>query len=999
MPAQSLTTTLLVFLGQCLVFSGAGVAAQFWRRRLTGRGSTALEAILLGALVPCALGYLAFVAYFLHPLLGRTVSWLTLTAILATLASILVSKFTAKHSTFEVHTRLLVLPALAGLFYLSTLFIFPHGRVTPTAGQRFHAGMPGDNFIPTIFAERLFTGASPKKIGGDWLSSDRPPLQTGLALVTLPAFRALDIDLDKACATAGVWFQLLWIPALWVFLRWLGLTEHQAHAATTALVFTGFLLFNSIFVWPKLAAAALVLLGFCTAFSAESAVDSRHRGPLVGALFAAAFLAHGGIMFSLLALVPLALFFFFRSGAGFTPAISRSQLLLAATAFALLVLPWLAYQRLYEPPGNRLVKWHLAGAVAPDTRSVTTALLENYQAQGWATTLATRAENLRILFLGEWQNLLTTRDPAAIFGRRSEETFHTFRSPALWLLGAAALPILLFFRRASPAAAAAHDRRPSSSLVPLPRHALAATWFALTVALWLALMFQPFGTLLHQGSYVVPLLLLGLCTAWTIRLSRRFFATLALLQLAHFTLTWMPPSAPLAHLTPQPFAMAVAAIAALLLATLCATALYPSASPRPSVSPTLRASVSQWFKNPQLTPTVLAVLALALFLRRPYALLVPQPYAEDGTIFLSQNDLLGLRAVLEPYMGYLHALPRLIAWLASRLLDPAWWPAFYNVTAFALWLAVIARTFSPRLPLPPRLRPWLALTFFLGPHTGEILFNITNLQWVVAFLLIQQAFISAPITTLQRVRDLALLLVLGLTGPFIIALGQLLAWRWWRERRGWGLQPSSYNVQLLALATACAATQAYFILQPGPRFTFPPFVASQFFAVVGQHLLVWPVIGDHLARATPPLLHTLFGVVPVLTLLAWSLRPHPRRLLRAQLVAAFVLMMAAGVYRSRPDTWNLGNLVFGDRYFYLPRVLLAWLVILELDAVQRPVRWLARTAALSCAVVHLKGYMLPPEPDYHWTRHVEPIRRGVPANIPTLPEGWTMEYRGRPARH
>jgi hypothetical protein len=74
---------------------------------------------------------------------------------------------------------------------------------------------------------------------------------------------------------------------------------------------------------------------------------------------------------------------------------------------------------------------------------------------------------------------------------------------------------------------------------------------------------------------------------------------------------------------------------------------------------------------------------------------------------------LGFRAFLEPYMGYLHTLPRLIAWTASRLLDPAWWPAFYNVTAFALWLAVIARTFSPRLPLPPALRPWLAFAFFL----------------------------------------------------------------------------------------------------------------------------------------------------------------------------------------------------------------------------------------------------------------------------------------------
>ena len=1011
MPDRSLLVTLAVFLGQCLVFSGAGVAAQLWRRRLTGRGSTALEAVLLGALAPCALGYLAFAAYFAHPLLGRTVSWLSITTILATLAHtyllpllrVFPSPSRPVSPSPQLHNRLLVLPALAGLFYLSVLFIFPLGNLTPTAGQRFHPDLPGDNFIPTIFAERLHSGVSPQAPGGDWLSSDRPPLQSGLALVTLPAFRALDIGYDKACATAGVWFQLLWIPALWVFLRWLGLTERDAHAATAALVFTGWILFNSVFVWPKLAGAALVLLAFCTFFATESAIDPRHRWIAGGALAALGSLAHGGVLFSLLALAPLVvlLALFGRK----TPKVDRAlrarfspfplpwrDLLPAALVFTVLSLPWFAYQRLYEPPGNRLIKWHLAGAIPPDDRGVLETLAANYRALGWEKALATRRDNLEIMFLGEWRHLLTTRDRAAIAGRRSEEIFHTFRTAATWILGAAALPVLLWLRFRT------KRRFPTAdfSSPPLPRHALSLAWLALTLALWLALMFLPFGTLVHQGSYVVPLLLLGLLTGWTLLLSRRLWIALALLQLALFTLTWMPPNLPVVA-QPQPFAIAAAALSALVIFTLGATALRRP-SPALSLSPSLRLSarLRAWFRDPHLTPAVLALFALALFLRKPHALLVPQLYAEDGTIFLAQNDLVGLRAFLEPYMGYLHTLPRLIAWIASRLLDPAWWPAFYNLTSFALWLAVIARTFSPRLPLPPALRPWLALTFFLGPHSGEVLFTITNLQWVVAFLLIQQAFIAAPTTPTQRLTDLALVALLGLTGPFILALGPLLAWRWWRDPPSLRLQLSSCNVQQLAIASACAAAQAYFIFLTGPHFTFPPFDASKFFSVVGQHLLVWPVLGDHLARHLSPVLLTLLGLVPVLALLLWSLRPHPRRLLRAQLVAAFVLMMAAGVYRARPDTWNLDNLVFGDRYFYLPRVLLAWLLILELDAVQRPIRWLARALLLACALVHLKGYSVPAEPNYRWTEHVDPVRRGVPANLPTLPEGWTLEYRGRP---
>ena len=1031
MPDRSLLVTLLVFLGQCLVFSGAGVAAQIWRRRLTGRGSTALEAILLSALAPCVLGYLAFALYFAHPLLGSTFSWLTIAGILGTFAHsylLPLLPFNVRRSPVSVspslrlplspsasprlplspsphlHYRLIVLTALAGVFYISALCVFPHGKFAATASQRFLPNMPGDNFIPTIFAERLARGVSTQQLGAGWLSSDRPPLQTGLALVTIPALQTLDIGYDKACATAGVWFQLLWIPALWVFLRWLGLTEHQAHAATAALVFTGFLLFNSTFVWPKLAGAALVLLAFCTFFATESAIDRRHRWIVGGALAACGNLAHGGVMFSLLALVPIVAFSLRRRWRPW---------LLAAAAFTVLSLPWLAYQRLYEPPGNRLPKWHLAGAIEIDARSFTTALVENYTSLGWSAALATRHENLRILFLGEWQNLLTTRDPGAIAGRRSEEVFHLFRTPAAWILGAVALPLLLsvhYRRRSTPRStvSSAPDRirvHPSSSVVknsvlrppashPLRHHTVAVTWLALTVALWLTLMFLPFGTLVHQGSYVTSLLLLGLLTAWTLLLSRKLFAALALLQLALFTLTWMPASSALASTAPQPFAIAVAGVATVLILVLGATALFPS--PTLSVSPPLRLRLRLSLRLTTLTPAVLAGFAILLFLRKPYALLVPQLYAEDGTIFLAQNDLLGLRAFLEPYMGYLHTLPRLIAWTASRLLDPAWWPAFYNVTAFVLWLAVIARTFSPRLPLPPALRPWLAFAFFLGPQTGEVLFSITNLQWVLAFLLIEQAVIAAPTTTAQRITDLALVALVGLTGPFIIALGPLLAWRWWRETSSPRVKISSFNLQLLALASACAAIQAYFIFRPGPRFVFPPFDAAHFCAVVGQHLLVWPVFGDHLARHFPPLLLGFLGLVPVVALLAWSLRPHARRPLRAPLVVAFLLMMAAGVYRARPDTWNLDNLVFGDRYFYLPRVLLAWLLILEIDAAQRSVRWLARATALAIAVVHVKGYSVPAEPNYQWSRHVDPIRRGVPANIPTLPEGWTMEYRGRP---
>jgi hypothetical protein len=76
-------------------------------------------------------------------------------------------------------------------------------------------------------------------------------------------------------------------------------------------------------------------------------------------------------------------------------------------------------------------------------------------------------------------------------------------------------------------------------------------------------------------------------------------------------------------------------------------------------------------------------------------------------------------------------------------------------------------------------------------------------------------------------------------------------------------------------------------------------------------------------------------------------------------------------------------------------VLLAWLVVLELDAARRALAWTARAAALAAVLTHAPRFTIPAPPDYRWAEHCDPIRRGTPANIKTLPEGWWIEYPGR----
>ncbi len=952
MPALSLQSTLVVFALQWLIFSGAGIAAQIWRRRLTGRGSTALEAVLLGALVPCALGYLAVGAYLLHPLAGRIFSWVAIIVILDTVVKgYLLHGFRRRPLTGiaqerpAVHGRLMLLTLFAGLFYISVLAVFPQSNFSETAADRFLTGLSPRNEVPRVLAEELYIGeAAPAAVR---LNREVAPLQSGLALVTLPALRTLGLGVDASCSTAGVWFQLLWIPALWVFLRWLGLTERQAHGATAALVFTGYLLLNSVFVWPQLASAALVLLAFCTFLATEQAIEPRYRWIAGGALAAFGWLALAVAWMPLLAVAAFA----FSAHRGQW----RSWRLALAT-FAGLVLPWFAYQRLAGPPSSHV------------------ALAADFGALSRSSEAAANRGSL----LTEVKNILTTANREVIGERRVDEVTRESRTPATWILGLAALPFLVWQGL----------RRRPAWLGHVRRHKLAVAWLIASLGLWLLLR-EEADTFARNGLAVVALVLVGLLATWTLLVSRTAFVALAVVQLALFTLTWMPPSALVDEMVPRPFAIAAAGVTALLIVALGVEALFwPEPAREAAGALSLRARLREWFRAPRLNPWVFALFAVLLFLRKPYALLVPQLYAEDGTIFLVQSDLVGLQAFIEGYMGYLHTLPRLIAWITSKTLDPAWWPACYNGVSYLIWLAVIARTFSPRLPLPNALRPFLALTFFLGPQTGEVLSCITNLQWLTGFLIIEQAIIARPTNARQRIGDIALIALVGLTGPFIIALGPLLAWRWWRDR-------NADTFAILATATLCAGVQAWYIVRTGPKFEFPPFVASKFFEVIGQHLVVWPLVGDNLAKQMSPVLIGVIGMGLCFASVAWALRPHARQLLRAQLVAGFLLMMVAGVYRSRPDTWSLDNLVFGDRYFYLPRLMLAWLLVLELDATQRAIAWFARVLALACVLAHIKTFSVPAEYDYRWTEHVDAIRKGVRGNMVTLPEGWMLEYQGR----
>ena len=189
-----------------------------------------------------------------------------------------------------------------------------------------------------------------------WLFSDRPPLETGFALLQWPLWGG-HTQLGYQLLSTGL--QVSWLPALWTVLRVRGLGAGRVSAVVLMTAATGAVFFNTIYVWPKMLAGSLALAALAILVSRDDDDRWAGAGILAAALATLSMLAHGGTAFALLALAP----FVYRQ----RRRITVRAVAVGAAVAAVLYLPWTLFQHFVDPPGNRLMKWMLAGVI-PVTR-------------------------------------------------------------------------------------------------------------------------------------------------------------------------------------------------------------------------------------------------------------------------------------------------------------------------------------------------------------------------------------------------------------------------------------------------------------------------------------------------------------------------------------------------------------------------------------------------------------------------------------------------------
>lgn len=368
-------------------------------------------------------------------------------------------------------------------------------------------------------------------------------------------------------------------------------------------------------------------------------------------------------------------------------------------------------------------------------------------------------------------------------------------------------------------------------------------------------------------------------------------------------------------------------------------------------------------------------------------------WAEDGAIFLDQARSLGAaRSFLEPYAGYMHAVPRLAAMGVAAL------PLETADTGFAVVSAVCtaaAAAFVFRASASHLGSTWVRLAVsapvVLAPLGGsEILANVANVHWYLLYVAFW-AVVWRPPTLWEAMLAAGAVVLAVLSDPFVLLLAPLVGLRLLAAR--W--RPDAVAAGFAAAGGLQLAVVAGGGRQPldGERTSVALIPARYVVEVAGRGLAGDRLVGDGGLSARGAAV--AFLVLVVLATIVFVRRPAvaARGHLLAALVGTSALYFAAPVAISG---------VSPPRYAFAPALLLlAGVVVLlegwDIRAAVPALRAGALATAAAVAVCWAVG--LPssnersdgPAWDDSLARAAAGCVTGRPVAVDLAPRGWSVQ--------
>ena len=354
------------------------------------------------------------------------------------------------------------------------------------------------------------------------------------------------------------------------------------------------------------------------------------------------------------------------------------------------------------------------------------------------------------------------------------------------------------------------------------------------------------------------------------------------------------------------------------------------------------------------------LLAFLFFLllvssRALHWLVNPQFYIEDGQEFYLSAFNQGMHSILREYASYYHVVPRLLS-LAAVGFPVRYGPLLLEVAALCVQAAVSAFLLSRQMSkqLPSKLvRFGLAFFVIADPNSTELFANVSHSQWYLGILSLAILYSEPGRRALSRFGEGAVLVLIGLTGPFAPILA-IFSWSRFKQLRSRWL--------VLAVTTLTAVVTAASMLQHPRDGINEDASATHLFRILTNQILYGTLRGFHYTYHTisvPTFDIREFGcaifTIAVIVGGLWKAPPYLRALCGLGLYCLVTSLISK-------SSWNLlGCPGVGERYFlYLDMVFAYSLFAISHQARSALIRWGFRGLIAIFAVAILQEWFYDP---------------------------------------
>jgi hypothetical protein len=361
--------------------------------------------------------------------------------------------------------------------------------------------------------------------------------------------------------------------------------------------------------------------------------------------------------------------------------------------------------------------------------------------------------------------------------------------------------------------------------------------------------------------------------------------------------------------------------------------------------------------------------------------------------------------------GYMQVLPRLASTL-TVLVPLVWAPLVLNLVALGVQALPVNLLLNERSACwgNLRFRAGMAALYLALPNCFEVFTDITNAHWLLALSALLLLVAATPRSAFGKVFDIALLALMGMSGPFCFFLAPVAITAAWRERKRWRW----VNAGIL-VAACCLQLCAILILAPAPRH-HRELGASlvRFLRILGCQIYFGTLLGNTALPALHgPVSTTVFCIVALgYTALAVACFVRSGRPMRMLLTFSSAVLLASlaspiGFMGTEKSVWDQMATSVGIRYWFFPSLAFAWTLLWcnrQPNAVQRsPALKQFSTAllALLCLGV-VRDWIQPAFPDMHFAdsvRRFEAAPDGATVSIPECPAGWNVLLVKRVSNH